>query len=154
MQNINKEIDQRILALAKRIEEQEATIKELQAKLANAADREEDEYAEPGKVYPNTREGVMEDLMDNFDFDKVADVCQYMGWQIYTEEDGVTADFLRRDAEEKIRRAWEAFDCGEATEEYVVHSGPLKLWWCECDDGIFAELSFVAETWRAEPMEG
>ena len=154
---MTQEVEQRILALARRMEEQEATIKELQAQLKQAQEQaginaygdEED----MGKVYPNTREGVLQDLLDNFDFEKVADVCQYLGWQIHNEEDGVTVDFLRHDTIEKAHAAWEAFDCGEAKEEYIVHSGPLKLWWCECDEGIFADLSFVAEDWRVEPVE-
>ena len=152
---MTQEIEQRILALTRRMEEQEATIKELQAQLKQAQEQAGyDEYVEEDwKTYPNTREGVKEDIMDNFDFEKVADVCQSMGWEIYGEEDGVTVDFLKKDAVEKMHTAWEAFDSGEAKEEYIVHSGPLKLWWCECDEGIFAELEFVAESWRAEPTE-
>lgn len=152
---MTQEVEQRILALARRMEEQEATIKELQAQLKQAQEQagvapdEED----TGKVYPNTREGVLQEIMESFNFEKVAEICQNMNWEIYGEEDGVTVEFLKRDAEEKIQEAWNAFDCGDAKEEWIIHSGPLKLWWCECDDGIFAELSFVAEEWRVEPLE-
>ena len=149
--------EQRLEKLAMRLSEQEETIAQLKAQLAQLNARAggqelfDDEEIEE-KSYPNTREGVKQEIMENFDFEKVAEVCQHMNWQIWREEDGVTVEFLKRDAEEKIREAWKAFDCGEAKEEWIIHSGPLKLWWCECDDGIFAELSFVAEEIRVEPV--
>ena len=151
--------EQRLEKLAARLSEQEETIARLKEQLEELTSKAEDarvnsysDEEDMDKVYPNTREGVKREIMENFDFEKVAEVCQHMNWQIWREEDGVTVDFLKRDAEEKIRDAWNAFDCGKAKEEWIVHSGPLKLWWCECDDGIFAELSFVAEEIRVEPV--
>ena len=152
--------EQRLEKLAARMAQQEETIaqlKEMLEKLTSNAgygNSQINTYSDEedmDQVYPNTREGVKREIMDNFDFEKVAEVCQHMNWEIYGEEDGVTVDFLKRDAEEKIQAAWDAFDSGEAKEEWIVHSGPLKLWWCECEDGIFAELTFVAEEFRVEP---
>ncbi len=150
--------EQRLEKLAARMAQQEETIARLKEQLEELTSRAGDDrvnaYSDEEDiqpVYPNTREGVKREIMDNFDFEKVAEVCQHMNWEIWREDDGVTVEFLKRDAEEKIQEAWRAFDSGEAKEEWIVHSGPLKLWWCECDDGIFAELTFVAEEFRVEP---
>ena len=146
--------EQRIEKLALRLAEQEDTIARLKEQLELLNGTVNPEYKEEPdeeEGYPNTREGVKREIMENFDFKKVAEICQSMDWQIHNEPDGVTVGFLKRDAEEKIAEAWRAFDAGDAHDEWIVHSGPLKLWWCECEEGIFAELTFVAEEIRVEP---
>ena len=152
--------EQRLEKLAARLSQQEETISQLQQTLNSlnatlktfATPTRDDKEGLPINKYCNTRAGVRDQIMENFEFEKVASVCQHMNWEIYKEPNGVTVEFLKRDALEKMNQAWEAFDSGEAEDEWIIHSGPLKLWWCECDEGIFAELTFVAEEFRVEPV--
>lgn len=135
---------------SKKEEELEARIKELEKKL-------------DGKDLEMKRKLALQEILDNFDFEKVEKVCDFLNWQVYDssgktasgEDVGslvpVTVDILIRDTENFAKMCWKAFDTGEANEEYMVGSGPLELWWCECKEGVFAHLKFVCEDWRVEP---
>lgn len=148
--------EQRLEKLAARLSQQEEAIQDLKQTLTSINDTLKTltpaGIQECGRKYCNTREGVRDQIMENFDFEKVSKICQSLDWKIYKEPDGVTVEFLKRDALDKIHEAWRAFDSGDTDEDWTVQSGPLKLWWCECDEGIFAELSFVVEDFRVEPV--
>lgn len=107
------------------------------------------------------RERALEEILENFDYEKVVQVCNFLGWKVAgrkSEKTGelepitITEEWLRKDTIRKAYDAWNAFDRHEAEEEWMVHSGPLRLWWCESDEGIFAELTFICEDWRVEPV--
>lgn len=136
---------------SKKEEELEARIEELEKKL----DRKDLEMR---------RKLALREILDNFDYDKVERVCKSLDWEVYDSSDKtaggeedvslvpVTADILIKDTERFAKECWKAFDTGEAEgEEYMVGSGPLELWWCECKEGVFAHLKFVCEDWRVEP---
>lgn len=154
-ENRDADIAERIDRLVKRMGMLEKSIDRLSEGLADAGsdvDRTVEEPATEERDDRNTRDGVMKEILRNFDFEKVARVCQYMNWTVVKCPDGVTVDFLIQDAKDKMRVACEWFDDPRHFgEDFVTHSGPLRLWWLECDDGIFADLSFVAEDWRVEP---
>ena len=120
----------------------EAKVKELEAKIVADEKR-------------HKRELALREILDEFDFEKVERVCNFLEWEVYDFEKHetvpVTIDGLINDTKRFAEECWKAFDEGEAKEEWSVHCGPLKLWWCECDEGIFAELEFVGESWRVEP---
>lgn len=122
----------------------EAKVKELEAKIVADEKR-------------HKRELVLQEILNEFDFEKVEKVCNFLDWKVYDfEQHGevpVTVGMLIDDAKRFAKDCWEAFDTGEAkSEEWSVQCGPLKLWWCESDEGIFAELEFVCESWRVEPV--
>lgn len=110
------------------------------------------------------RKLALQEILDNFDFEKVEKVCNFLNWQVYDPkgkktgyEEGysyvpVTVDMLISDTERFAKECWKAFDTGEAKDEYFIGGGPLELWWCECDEGVFAHLKFVCEDWRVEPV--
>lgn len=140
-----KEID--MAKKTKKEEELEARIKELEKEL-------------DGKDLEMKRKLALQEILDNFDYEKVERVCNFLNWQVYDPttkgEDSdsyvpVTVDMLIKDTERFAKDCWKAFDTGEAKEEYMVGSGPLELWWCECKEGVFAHLKFVCEDWRVEP---
>ena len=119
-------------------------VKSLEAALA----KKDKEYA---------RKDALNEILREFDFEKVERVCEFLDWQVYNprthQNEAVSVQGLIDDARDFAKECWKAFDEGKATEEWIVHSGPLKLWWCECKEGIFAELTFVCEEWRVEPIE-
>ncbi len=136
----------------KKEEELEARIKELENKLDD-------------KDLEMKRKLALQEIIDNFDYEKVERVCNFLNWQVYDPrsekagyyEEGysyvpVTVDMLIRDTERFAETCWKAFDTGEAKEEYTIGTGPLELWWCECEEGVFAHLKFVCEDWRVEPV--
>lgn len=107
------------------------------------------------------RKLALQEILDNFDFEKVERVCNFLKWEVHDprgKENGydslvpVTVDMLISDTERFAKECWKAFDTGEAKEEYFIGGGPLELWWCECDEGVFAHLKFVCEDWRVEPV--
>lgn len=121
----------------------EARVKELEAKIVADEKR-------------HKRELALREILDEFDFERVEKVCNFLEWEVYDSEKHdtvpVTIDGLIKDAKKFAEECWEAFDSGEATEEWSIQCGPLRLWWCECEEGIFAELDFVCESWRVEPV--
>lgn len=134
----------------KKEEELEARIKELETKLDN-------------KDLEMKRKLALQEILDNFDYEKVERVCNFLNWEVYEPrgeetgyEDGytyvpVTVAMLVEDTKRFAKECWNAFDTGEAKEEYMIGSGPLELWWCEDKGEIFAHLKFVCEDWRVEP---
>lgn len=141
--------NERIERLAARVSEQERSIGEIKNMLTSISEQimRKDEIEE--KDLP-PRIKVMKSIMKNFDFEKVAKICHFMDWKMCGAEEGITVEFLMHDAEEKIKKAWEAFDSFATEEDYIVSSGPLKLSWHEFDDKICGELEFVAESWSSE----
>lgn len=129
--------------MTKKKENLEEKVKALEAEIA----RKDKEYA---------RKDALNEILREFDFQKVVQVCNFLDWEVYDpklhETVSVTLDSLIEDTKRFAEECWKAFDTGEAKEEFFVHSGPLKLWWCECKEGIFAELTFVCEDWRVEPI--
>jgi len=134
----------------KKEEELEARIKDLEKKLDD-------------KDLEMKRKLALQEILDNFDFEKVEKVCGFLNWRVYDPNGGktgheegcsyvpVTVDMLIGDTERFAKECWKAFDTGDAKEEYMIGSGPLELWWCECKEGVFAHLKFVCEDWRVEP---
>ena len=103
------------------------------------------------------REQTRAEIMSSFDFEKVEKVMRFLKWKV--AEPNSAPDIpdkwkLIDMANELIHECWDSFDNGEPeADEYTVHTGPFRVWWCECDEGVFGDLSFVVENWRAEPME-
>lgn len=113
----------------------------------------ENKLREEKKQYK--RNLALNEILSEFDFERVESVCNFLDWEVYdSKKKGmvpVTVELLKTDAENFARECWAAFDRGEAKDEWSIHGGPLKLWWSEGSEGIFAELEFVCESWRVEP---
>ena len=92
---------------------------------------------------------MMFDIINNFDFQKVHDVMNYLNWTWYPK--GIpTVDDIRFSARERIESVIK--NClldANPNEEYFVSSGGLKATAIKDDYGqiTFLQLEFVIVSW-------
>ena len=111
------------------------------------------------KVYSETRDGAIEEIIDNFDFHKMHDVMVHLDWKWYKRNEPPTVEELVDEAVDQLRKAFNHLDTMPfdhyGFRENFTGSGGFDVWVCEKNDGKtrFAELKFVVEEWRVEPLE-
>ena len=91
---------------------------------------------------------TIDDIMDNFDYEKVHEVMDFLEWK-WALDDGCcvpSINDLRRRSRQLMK---EVVSNLERNEEYNVSTGGFTVrGWRAPDDGkIFLELSFVLTNW-------
>lgn len=137
-----RKIDDRLLYITKAIEKM---------------DTKPDE-AYPYDRFPNTREGVIGDIIENFDFKKMSDVMGYLDWKWCGMNEPPSEDDLAKEAEKQLKDAFKHLDDKEydhyGYRENRTGCGGFDVWVCESKDGKrWAHLKFVVEDWNVEPED-
>lgn len=85
---------------------------------------------------------AIESIMDNFDFDKVQKVMEFLNWKWVSTENGIpSVQELRSQARRLIK---------EAIEEKVrIATGGFRVDYFS-EDGGYVELSFIVDQWSSE----
>lgn len=85
---------------------------------------------------------AIESIMDNFDFDKVQKVMEFLNWKWVSTENGIpSVQELRSQARRLIK---------EAIEEKVrIATGGFRVDYFYEDEG-YVELSFIVDQWSSE----
>lgn len=113
-----------------------------------------------GEAYPtDSRMGCVEEIMDNFDFERVAEVMRHLGWTwIEDGRSGVpNIDMIRENARRLLLSAWDAIDNkakpdGDGLLEWEVSTGGFTAWVAERDGfphECRAKLTFNVDEWSA-----
>lgn len=114
--------------------------------------------AYPDDRFPNTREGVIGDIIENFDFKKMSDVMGYLDWKWCGMDGPPSEDVLMAEAEKQLKKAFKYLDNKEydhyGYRENHTGCGGFDIWVCESKDGKrWADLKFVVDNWRVEPED-
>lgn len=114
--------------------------------------------AEIDDRFPNTREGVIGDIIENFDFQRMSDVMRYLDWKWHNMDESPSEDDLAAEAEKQLKKAFKYLDDKEydhyGYRENHTGCGGFDIWVCESKDGKrWAHLKFVVEDWRVEPED-
>ena len=101
-----------------------------------------------------TRDEITEYLLSTFDFEKCANVMEFLGWTwVGIGSDTPTANDIKKSATDMLERAWNDLDeqpfNKEGWREWMVRTGGLEVWVFEgneeCGNDRLASLKFVLE---------
>lgn len=98
---------------------------------------------------------MVDETMDYFDFEKVAKVMAFLGWEVYYDGKHEVPDVftLRKMARRDIYASITDFE-GCDSDEYYTRCGPFAITLAKENDKIcYLELQFVVAHWDTTPYE-
>ena len=97
-----------------------------------------------------SKQEQIDEIMDNFDFNKVAKIMDFLGWKWYMKEYRVPEESeIRKEARKHLSKT---YDYGEGQgREYCTVTGGFKYTY----DPLYTELqlSFEIVNWASYPTE-
>lgn len=104
----------------------------------------------PSSVPMNIQE-IIDGIIEDFDFDRVHDVMEYMDWEWY--EEGISSkkyvpsiEKLKERATELLERAYNGYFEQGNSEQYSIQTGGFEAYYVYVDNEDCFELKFVLES--------
>ena len=95
-----------------------------------------------------SKQEMIDDIMDNFDFSRVAKCMEALNWKWISVPEGIPEEYdIRKAARLLLKSVPETF---RKDERYMGTGGLYVRSWYESTELVLIELTFVVAEWRVD----